>query len=260
MSWKKQVEQWRLFAIWEGQGIPPDLVLAIVNHESAGIAGLAASIKCKPGPLPKYDGSTITANRALGLMQCIPDTIAGYNQANPAQIAYYEDMTGTSERAARLQIRVGGWAFNHAVSALHSYDAALFPATHAGNADNNHLTLALVAYAIGSGALKSKLDKLKEYNAPLNLASLRQHFPNWGMLDSGQWINRPLHYAQTVSTQWRKDADPNRPPHRPAGAEPRGPLPKLAAAVPTPVILIAALLAMKWYLSNRDSIWLSAET
>jgi hypothetical protein len=160
-------------------------------------------------------------------------------------------MIGTSERAARLQIRCGAWVFARAINALYRYDPKQFPAPTPGKADNEQIKLALVAYAIGSAALKEKLDILKSNKAPLTHAELGRYFPNWGMSEDGQWTNRPLHYAQTVSTLWRDKADP-RHSHGQASM-PRGPSPQLSEAG-SPLLLLAAMLALRWYFKRRETI------
>ena len=198
MPWPHQIERWRQFVLWECKDVYPDLVLAIIKKESGGIPGLVAGASCKPWPIPLAGGGTITYNHALGLMQIVPRTIASYNERHPDEIVYYEDMKGQDERAARLQIRVGCAVYASAVNALFRYDPRIFPAPSPGNATVEQLKLALVAYRMGFGALRKKLDKLRELGKPLTFESLANTFPNWGMNEQGQWINRPIFYTSTL--------------------------------------------------------------
>lgn len=265
MTWPNQVEQWRQFAVWEGRDIPADLLLAIIAHESGGQAGLPANRPCKPGELPKMDGSTITVNRALGLTQCIPSVVIDYNAQNPEK-AFYEDMTGTDERAARLQIRLGARVFAANVRQLHNYDPILFAAESPGRAAPNQLQLALIAYAIGFGAqsgpggpgLKPKLDELKARGLPLNVESLARVFPTWGKSpESDVWINRPIQYAQTVWNNFYKygtgqagtDA-----PKNPLGLPDFPTLQKAAKKIEEnwPWLLVAAALALMWTKTKKE--------
>lgn len=199
MSWPQHIEQWRQYAIWEGRDIPPDLMLAIIAAESGGQAGRLSQATTKPAAVPRADGSEITFNRAMGLTQCIPSVVAGYAKAfkHPA---YFEDMTGSDERAARLQVRLGAWVFASGVRLLHDYDPIAFPAKSPGASTPEQLKLALVAYAIGFGNLKKKLDVLKEEKTPLALDTLKTRFPWWGYnKEAGQWINRPI---QSSEKKW----------------------------------------------------------
>ena len=198
MPWPHQIERWRQFVQWECKDVSPDLVLAIIKHESGGIPGLVAGASCKPHALPLAGGGSITFNHALGLMQVIPGTIASYNASHPSDIVYYEDMKGQDERSARLQIRVGCAVYAKGVNNLYHYDSQEFPAASPGTASPNQLILALVAYRMGSGAVRNKLNKLRAMGKPLTFEALAATFPNWGQNQQGQWINRPIYYTQTV--------------------------------------------------------------
>lgn len=213
MPWPNQIERWRQYVLWECRDLAPDLILAIIKKESAGIPGLVASASCSPYPIPLSSGGSITFNHALGLMQIVPRTIASYNSSHPQDIVYYEDMKSKDERAARLQIRVGCAVFASAVRNLHLYDPSVFPGSTPGNATPNQLILALVAYRMGSAALSKRLDKLKQMGKPLTFEALANTFPNWGQNAQGEWINRPIHYAQTVwKTALNHGMEPGEPP------------------------------------------------
>lgn len=211
MPWPANIEQWRKYAIWEGRDIPADLILAIIQHESGGTAGRLSNQTTKSATIERMDGSTIDFNKAMGLMQVIPPNVASWN-AQAADKAFFEDMTGASERAARLQIRLGAWIFAANVRLLHDFDSAIFPGVSPGNATEEQLKLALVSYAIGFGNLKPRLEALKNQGLALTLKNLVLSFPKWGYSEKKeQWINRPLHYASIVWDRMTKHGTPAKP-------------------------------------------------
>ena len=146
-------------------------------------------------------GGDVMVDRAYGLMQVIPSTVAWYNQLHPKDFAYFEDVSGKTERAARMQIRIGCWLLAHNVRMLHKFDPQAFPGTSPGTASPEQLGQALIAYAIGLGALRKRLRVLKEKELPLTQGSLHEQFPLWDYSKTKEkWINRPLHYGSVV---WR---------------------------------------------------------
>ena len=217
MAWAPNIEQWRKFAIWEGRDIPADLMLAIIAAESGGIAGRLSQGTTKATEIPKTDGSKVTFNHAMGLAQVIPSVVKGWNNAFKDK-AFFEDMTGTSERAARLQIRLGAWVYASGVRALHNWDPLAFPGASPGNATPEQLKLALIAYGIGPGApggekgLIPKLEKLKAANRPLTVEALQAAFPKWGYsTDKEAWINRPVFGALKKWNLFQTNKEPGRP-------------------------------------------------
>jgi len=228
-------------------------MLSIISHESGG---LQAQRTCKPGKLPRLDGSEVEVNRALGLTQCIPATVAWYNTTCPeSERATLDDMQGASERAARLQIRVGALLLKTNIKALNRYDPVAYQSASAANATPEHLSQALIAYAIGIGALREKLDGLKQRGLSLTQKNLFEQYPTWGKNQQGIWINQPLRYAQTVYGAFEK--------HRsgastPAPADPRNPI-----AIPgvdekkntllIGIVLVVASLLIKRFLSQRQN-------
>ena len=217
MVWAANIEQWRKFAIWEGKDIPADLMLAIIAAESGGIAGRLSEATTKKAEIEKADGSKITFNHAMGLTQCIPRVVASYNKAFKDK-AFFEDMTGKTERAARLQIRMGAWVYASGVRLLHQFDPVAFPGTSPGDATPEQLKLALVAYGIGPGrpggekGLIPKLEALKARGMPLTVDALQQAFPKWGYSASKEmWINRPTFGALKKWNMYQKNKAPGRP-------------------------------------------------
>ncbi len=249
MTWPEHIERWRQFVLWECRDIPPDLVLAITKHESNGVPGIASSATTKPHDIPLEGGGHINYNHALGLMQIIPGTIASYNAGHPADIVFYEDMKGTDERAARLQIRVGCAVYASGIRNLHNYDPAVFTGNTPGNATIDQLMFALTAYARGFGALRVKLNQLKAQNMALTFANLAQTFPTWGQNAAGEWINRPIQYTETVwNNAINHGMEPGEGTSHPPGPS-TGPPDTLIAGFDGPAIAMAmGILILSWKL------------
>lgn len=206
MTWPKKIERWREPVGWECKDLPPDLVLAVLQHESGGTPGREGSRGTKCGMLPTASGGQVEVCRALGLMQIHPRTVASWNEHGD-EIAYLEDMTGDDERAIRMQIRLGCWYLAACVAGLHKFDSKAFPSVSAAKAGQNQLQCALIGYAVGLGALKEKLEQLRSENKPLTYEQLVKSFPEWGKSKkTGEWINRPLHYSAVVWDQYAKNA------------------------------------------------------
>jgi hypothetical protein len=206
LTWPKKIEQWREPVGWECKDLPPDLVLAVMSHESGGIPGRKGSRGTRCGTLPTASGGKVQVCGALGLMQIHPLTVSSWNEHGD-ETAYLEDMTGDDERAIRIQIRLGCWYLASCVAGLHQFDPTAFPAVSAAKAGQNQLQCALIGYAVGLGALKKKLKQLQSENKPLTYDQLVKTFPEWGKSKkTGKWINRPLHYAAVVWDQYAKKA------------------------------------------------------
>jgi hypothetical protein len=258
--WNPNIEQWRKFAIWEGYGIPPDLILALIAGESGGKAGEPGNRKTNSRDhIPKADGSTVYVERALGLMQCVPSTILWYNQEHPQNPATFEDMTGSNDRAARMQIKMGAWVYKHNIAGLKRWYPAFFQFGDVGRATENQLQLALIAYGIGMGNLKRKLDKLGAAGERLDVRSLQKAFPKWGFdTDTGKWRDRPL---QSAGNKWsmymRHRTGDSTPigPFNPTGQPempPQGPLAKLKkAGLMSSPLLIGAMLMLAWVATKK---------
>jgi hypothetical protein len=207
-TWSSNIERYREVVSWECKDIPVDLVLAIINHESGGKAGLQATVKCKSAVLPSVTGTNWTVNHALGLMQVIPPNIVSWNENPNHEQVYVEDMIGDDERAIRLQIRIGCWIFASCVAGLHQFFPTEFPTTSAADATDNHLQCSLCAYAVGTGAVRDKLAELASQGKPLTFKQLGVSFPDWGKNQkTGKWINRPIHYAEIVWNQYAAHSD-----------------------------------------------------
>ncbi len=201
MPWPPRIERFRLMVLWESQGIDPDLILAIIKQESGGVIGKKAGSTCKPWEIPTLAGGFITYNRALGLMQVVPRTIASYNNRHPDAPVYFEQMSGKTLTDARIQIRVGCNVLVKETHNLHSYDSAAFPGTDPDGADVNQILCAILGYRMGFGALTKKLNQLRGMGLALTYENIKEQFPLWGYNQQfGNWVNRPIHYTETIWT------------------------------------------------------------
>lgn len=204
MSWPPKIERLRQFVVWDCRDIPPDLVLAIIQHESGGTPGIVARVKCQCGMLPDAHGNEVQLCNAMGLMQVIPGTVAWYNeQAPPNERATVEDMTGTDERAIRLQIRTGCKFLAHVNNYLHKRFPEAVPARSLADAKDDQIKLVLTGYAVGNGATAKKMAAVMEKGQLPTYANVKKFFPKWGQNKAGEWINRPLKYADTTITQFQ---------------------------------------------------------
>jgi len=207
MQWPPKIERLQNAVRWECKDIPPDLVLAIIKHESGGTIGRPGGVKTKCGNVPTVNGGLKKVCRAYGLMQVIPSTVNYYNsqQSDPNDRATFEDISGKDERAARMQIKLGCFylAFaNHFLNKTYPVD---FPAVSLSTAKPDQVKAVLAAYAVGHGAIQKKLNALQEQNRKLTFSNLEKYFPDWGKNKSGEWINRPLHYARVVNKWYQAD-------------------------------------------------------
>ena len=251
MPWKERIERHRQIVEWETKDIPPDLMLAIIEHESNGTIGREGSRGTKCAMVPIWGGGEVQVCRAYGLTQLHPRTVISWNKVRDPTV-YWEDISGKDERAARLQVRLGAWYFAHSVKALHQYDPKAFPENSAALADANQLKLALMAYARGWGALKEKLGKLREAGEPLTADQIARSFPNWGRRKDGTWINRPVHYATTVWERYLKNQTAS-PSSSDGGPKLPGLLPSKdgSGGLIVPIGAMALLLAAKYGLFDR---------
>jgi soluble lytic murein transglycosylase-like protein len=208
MAWKKRIEKWRPFVSWECKDIPPDLVLAVIRNESNGVAGLPAGVASKSKDyLPTASGGEHYVDRAYGLMQTVPATVLGYNQHeqskpnfDPVTLATWEDISGTDERAARIQIRAGCYYLALANHLIHKAHPEAAPAASLSEAKPDQIRIVLTAYAVGAGATIKKLDQLKAEGKAATFSNLAASFPNWGGKS-----NRPIYYANKVSGYYEEN-------------------------------------------------------
>lgn len=202
MSWPTKIENLRKYVCWECREIPPDLVLAIIQHESGGRIGVMGKGHTKCGKIPDINGNDREVCVAMGLMQCIADTVSGYNKnQTDSNMATFEDMTGTDERAARIQIRVGCWFLAQANKRLHREFPDVFPAIDLSRAKNDQIAMVLTGYAVGPGNTAKKIQALQDKGVKPSFSALKKHFPDWGK-SGDKWINNPLAYADATISQF----------------------------------------------------------
>lgn len=205
MSWPRKIETLRKYVEWECRDIPPDLVLGIIKHESAGVPGIKGTGKIRtPGILHDVDGNAHEVDVALGLMQCIPAVVNGYNSGKTgADVVTYEDMTGDDDRAIRMQIRTGCYYLGAANNVLHGDFPETCPERSLAEASDDQISLVLTAYAVGAGATSKKMEAAKNQGYSPTYKNLKIAFPNWGKNAAGEWVNRPLLFAKTVMQQFK---------------------------------------------------------
>jgi SLT domain-containing protein len=192
MTWGKKIAALRPYVIAECRDIPPDFVMAIIKHESNGIPGRMSSANCACGKLSDVNGNEKKICNALGLMQTIPDTINGYNAtADRLHFATIEDMTGSDDRAIRIQIAVGCWYIAAVARKLRRDHPGLIAADDFEHMDDDDLKLILLGYAMGAGGISRRLQQLADSGKSQTSANIKKYFASWGQ-SSG---NRPFEYV-----------------------------------------------------------------
>lgn len=191
MRFGARVEQWRNLVRQEAAGIPVDLVLSIIFHESGGTSGRIGERKTKCALIPSASGPRRVC-RALGLMQIVPRNIARWNIDRPGQVVTYEDMTGKTTMAARKQIQLGIFILRRSLAWLRRYG---FPWPAAKLVDEQ-IKIGLMIYLWGSGNMKPYLDELWAAGRPITAAEIGARWPRLG-----QPQNAPVRYSRLV---WHK--------------------------------------------------------
>lgn len=200
-KWPDSIERYRKYVGWECRDIPPDMVLAVIQNESRGVAGLPAGRQSKSRSyLPCTDGTEKWVDRAYGLMQTVPCTVLSYNDYqrsrsdfDPNKLATWEDISGKDERAIRIQIAIGCYYLAVANRILNINHPDSAPSKSLSNANADQIKLVLASYAIGAGATSKKLRLLEEKNVKPSFANLERYFPDWG-----KPANRPVYFARKV--------------------------------------------------------------
>lgn len=211
MPWHENVERWRQYVEYEARDVPAGLVLAIIEGESAGIPGAKGFKPLVGARLPKDDGTTAEVFTPLGLMQIAPVTVAAYNAANTPPVTI-DDLTGTDQRAARQQIRVGCWVFASEVNRLHRWDKDAFPGASPGSATADQIKIALAMYGAGSGPVIDALDALRQKKRPLTFDELFRAPQNpraggGAAYAAKRWASFSEHEADAAARIERKNAE-----------------------------------------------------
>jgi hypothetical protein len=173
------IEAWRQFAIWESGAVPPDLLLAIVKCESDGVAGQKSKLPSNCADLPQGDGSTIKICSDLGLTQISPQTAIFFNERAPGPPLTLGDLTGTSERAARQQLRAGAWFLDWTFRELKRTFPKVFTAADLATATPDQIRLTFAGYGGGIGSAKNKIGEALAQGVPVTWAALTRKWPNW---------------------------------------------------------------------------------
>lgn len=185
------VERWRHLVELES-GLPVNVVLAVIKKESSGIAGEIAKKKTKYCvDLPLRFGGTRRSCHALGLMQVIPKNVEHWNKTH--KTIFYEDMTGTSSAAAKIQIRIGSSILRGNLTALHTWYPVLFPWPEWELTDDQ-MMIGLMGYLWGMPRVFPFLKELRSQFVPITFDELARQWPQMG--EPGK--NRPLKYAMRV--------------------------------------------------------------
>lgn len=191
MRFGASVERWRVLAGELAGGIPVDLVLGIIWHESNGKPGAIGRRKTKCSLMPSSSGPRRACN-ALGLMQVVPRNVTSWNAQNPGKVATWELMTGCSDRAARMQIRIGVSILRSSLAWLEQYGLP-WPA---GALNDEQIKIGLMVYAWGPGNMRPYLEELRSTRRPITAAEISAAWP-----ELGKPANQPLRYSRRV---WNK--------------------------------------------------------
>ena len=198
MRFGVKVEQWRNLVRQEAAGIPVDLVLGIISHESGGTSGRIGERKTKCALIPSASGPRRVC-RALGLMQVVPSNVARWNTDRPGQVVAYEDMTGKTTTAARKQIQLGIFILRRSLAWLRRYS---FP-WPSGRLSDEQIRVGLMVYAWGPGNMGPYLDELRDARRPITAAEIGARWPRLGQPE-----NAPVRYSRIV---WSKSFGPGVP-------------------------------------------------
>ena len=209
-KWPDSIERYRQYVCWECRDIPPDLVMAVIQNESSGVAGLAAGRQSKSKAyLPCADGTEKWVDRAYGLMQAVPGTVLSYNDYqrsrsdyDPNKLATWEDISGKDERAIRMQIAIGCYYLAVANKILNLNNPQSAPSKNLSDANADQIKLILTSYAVGAGATLNKLKLLDEQNLKPTFANLKRRFPDWG-----KPANRPVYFADKIFQKYTHHTD-----------------------------------------------------
>lgn len=167
------------------------VVLSIIDNESKGHAGIPAGRETRhAATFPTRSGGTMTTKRAWGLMQVIPVNMASFAQKT-GTVVYYEDFSGISDDAARIQIKMGVTVLKTVVKLLQPYLPDL--KMTAPSVPKDALAFVLMAYAIGHVPVIRLLQKMAAERRSQTLVEAETSEP-----DLGKPANRPFFYAKKI--------------------------------------------------------------
>jgi len=235
------VERWRGLVELERGSVPTDLVLAVMRRESFGKVGGVGGKDDRYG----YTDAEIACGfpskwrkRDLGLMQVAPLTLRSYNETNRTAITPC-DLIGTTEAAARLQIRVGAWALSRALVQAPALSPALARSSwpfYASTPPDEQVLLARAIYGFGYKGTTDRLEAAAAAGYPRTFGGLEAHNPTPARLFEG---------ARTILSWYRSGGGDNI--ETPAPSKPTRP--GSGSGAPAPALL--ALLLLWLYSSSR---------
>lgn len=153
-----RVERWRSI-VSEVSDLPADLILAIIELESGGVAGRCSS-----------------AN-ACGLMQVKPSVVETYNRSH--RPISFDRMRGHNTDDARAQIAIGSWFLEVQLKNAHRMDPARAPWPE-GPITPWQIHAADLAYARGPGAFQ-------ELRRRANAAGYPDDIDGWQTYRDRKW-------------------------------------------------------------------------
>lgn len=197
------VEQWREIVRAECSDVPEDIILGVINRESAGVVGRVAGKTTKYGFTNEEMACGFDSKlnyRALGLMQIVPRTLRDYNQRNPKRKVTPCQLVGKTKSDARAQIRVGVSVFKQGLHFAHNIAPKRNPWPH-GKVSKEQVLIADLVYTRGAGNVRAMLDKCIEQGLPQTYKSIKSIAGNWGTTET------PFKHAEAVLAYYDPTAE-----------------------------------------------------
>ena len=193
--WPAAVERWRPLAAREGGRAPVELLLAIINHESGGVAGLPSTGTTKKSYTDAERAAcglpAALRARSLGLMQVSPGLWRAFNATRPGEVSPCDLAASTDEGAAK-QIRIGAW---YAALCLdRSRDLVDASAWPGGLPSREHVEWAALCYAQGIDGVHNQVAAAGAAGFPRTVAGVEAFKPKWGAPET------PFLFARSVGS------------------------------------------------------------
>lgn len=209
------VERWRDLATREGDGVPPDLILAIIEHESKGNP---AARSYRDTKAPAYTATEAACGlpvdyrrRALGLMQVTPGLWRSYNAKHPGDVTPCDLVR--PEGAAK-QIRVGASYLRSCLEWARTIDA-VENAWPGGELGDTQIAWASLAYARGQRGTRDQVERAAAAGYARSLAGLYAYDPKWGAPE------HPFQFARRIVYMVKERGSVALPPPGKPGAPAR---------------------------------------
>ena len=205
MIFKPNIERWRDLVSEQADRIPVDVILALIRHESKGIAGKISGLQTRS----KYKTSEMDCGldpelrgRALGLMQIAPICLRHYNLMHKSDPVTPCQLADKSIAGVRQQLKVGVWFFGLCLKWAHGLNPIKNPWPRKAPS-KNQIQLATLAYAQGIAGAQKRILAAKTAGLPLTAESIEQIDPGWGAPE------KPFRYARLIASFY--DPHPTRP-------------------------------------------------